>query len=134
LFQKQFWHGHSVKNDICSKASACTFLLKFESNSIKLRNLRGCVMQRREAVRLFREISECISGAFISGMSLTQSNRFKKEFELHINVSLDDKSLKNVQSLVEKHGMILKEDKDKDKGSLFIYASETKPIEMEIIA
>jgi len=61
---------------------------------------------------------------------LTPSNRFKKEFELRINVSLDDKSLKNVQSLVEKHRMILKE----DKGSLLIYASETKPIEMEIIA
>jgi hypothetical protein len=45
-------------------------------------------------------------------------------------VSLDDKSLKNVQSLVEKHRMILKE----DKGSLLIYASETKPIEMEITA
>ena len=87
-------------------------------------------MRRREAVRLFREIGKCIPGAFISSVSLTPSNRFKEEFELRINVSLDDKSLKNVQSLVEKHRMILKE----DKGSLLIYASETKPIEMEIIA
>jgi len=87
-------------------------------------------MQRREAVRLFREISKCIPGAFISSVLLTPNNRFKEEFELRINVSLDDKSLKNVQSLVNKHGMILKE----DKGSLLIYASETKPIEMEIIA
>jgi hypothetical protein len=87
-------------------------------------------MRRREAVRLFREIIKCILGAFISSVLLTPSNRFKKEFELRINVFLDDKSLKNVQSLVEKHRMILKE----DKGSLLIYASETKPIEMEITA
>jgi len=36
----------------------------------------------------------------------------------------------NVQSIVSKHGMILKE----DKGSLLIYGSETKPNGMEITA
>jgi hypothetical protein len=36
----------------------------------------------------------------------------------------------NVQSVVNKHGMILKE----DQGSLLIYGSETKPTGMAIIA
>jgi hypothetical protein len=45
-------------------------------------------------------------------------------------MSFDVKSLTNVQSIVSKHGMLLKE----DKGSLLIYGSETKPAGMAIIA
>jgi negative regulator of replication initiation len=61
---------------------------------------------------------------------LTPISRSKEEFELRINVSLDVKSFMNVQSIVSKHRMILKE----DKGSLLIYGSETKPNGMEVTA
>jgi hypothetical protein len=84
-------------------------------------------MRRREAIRLFREICGCIPEALISCASLTPSVRSNEEFELRINASLDVESLENVQSLVNKYGMTLKE----DKGSLLIYASDTKPIEMQ---
>ena len=87
-------------------------------------------MRRREAARLFSEICECVPDAFINSISLTPSNRSKEEFDLRIKVSLDAKSLTNVQSVVSKHGMILKE----DKGSSLIYGSETKPTGMAIIA
>jgi uncharacterized protein (DUF1697 family) len=84
-------------------------------------------MRRREAIRLFREICRCIPEVLISCASLTPSVRSNEEFELRIDASLDVKSLENVQSLANKYGMILKE----DKGSLLIYASDTKPIEMQ---
>jgi hypothetical protein len=84
-------------------------------------------MRRREAIRFLSEIYKRIPDAHITWVSLTPSARYNEEFELRINASLDVKSLKNVQSLVNKHGMILKE----DKGSLLIYSSETKPIEMQ---
>jgi hypothetical protein len=84
-------------------------------------------MQRREAIRLFSEICKSIPDAYITYTSLAPSARSNEEFELRINASLDVKSLKNVQSLVNKHGLILK----KDKGSLLIYSSETKTIETQ---
>jgi hypothetical protein len=84
-------------------------------------------MRRREAIRLFREVCGCIPEALISCSSLTPRVRSKEEFELRINASLDVKSLENVQSIVNKHGMILRE----DKGFLLICASEAKPIEMQ---
>jgi len=87
-------------------------------------------MRRREAARLLSEICKCVPDAFISSISLTPSNRSKEEFDLRINVSLDVKSLMNVQSIVNKRGMILKE----DQGSLLIYGSQTKPTGMAIIA
>jgi hypothetical protein len=87
-------------------------------------------MRRREAAQLFSEICECVPDAFINSISLTPCNRSKEEFDLRINVSLDVKSFMNVQSIVSKHGMILKE----DKGSLLIYGSPTKPTGMAIIA
>ena len=87
-------------------------------------------MRRGEAARLFSEICECIPDAFISKISLTPSNRSKEEFDLQISVSLDVKSLMNVQSVVNKYGMILKE----DQGSLLISGSQTKPTGMEITA
>ena len=84
-------------------------------------------MQRREAIRLFAEIYKSIPDAYISCVSLTPRARSDEEFQLRINASLDVKSLKNVQSLVNEHGMILKE----SQGSLLIYAPETKPVKME---
>jgi hypothetical protein len=111
---------------------SASFLHELESNSLKLKqrhipNLSGSVMRRREAIRLFSEICGCIPEALISCASLTPSVRSNEEFELRINASLDVESLKNLQSLVNKHGMVLKE----DKGSLLIYKSETKPTEMQ---
>ena len=85
-------------------------------------------MRRREAVKLFKEICECIPEAPISSALLTPNRNSKGEFELRINVLLDGKSLENVKSLVEKHKMNLKE----NNGSLLIYAAEPKPIGMEI--
>ena len=94
----------------------------------QLFSLVGSVMRRREAIRLFSEVCKCLPDAYITCASLAPSARSNEEFELRIDASLDVKSLKNVQSLVNKHGMILKE----DKGSLLICAaSETKPTEMQ---
>ena len=86
-------------------------------------------MRRREAAQLFSEICECVPEAFINSISLTPSNRAKEDFNLRINMSLDAKNLANVQSVVSKHGMILKE----DKGSLLIYGSQIKHDGMAII-
>jgi len=84
-------------------------------------------MRRREAVRLFSEIYKSIPTAYITCASLTPRARSNEEFELRINVSLDAESLKKVQSLVNKHGLILKE----DKGTLLVYAPETKTVETQ---
>ena len=84
-------------------------------------------MRRREAIRLFKEICESIPSAYIKCASLTPSGHSNGELELRINTSLDVKSIKNVQALVNKHGMILKE----EKGSLLIYSCETEPIETQ---
>jgi hypothetical protein len=84
-------------------------------------------MRRREAVRLFSEIYKSIPDAYITCVSLTPRARSNEEFELRINASLDAKSLKKVQFLVNKHGLILKE----DERSLLIYSSETKPIKTQ---
>ena len=90
-------------------------------------NLGGSVMRRREAIRLFADICKCVPDAYMTCVSLTPRARSSEEFELRINASLDVKSLKNVQSLVNKHGMILKQDKE----SLLIYAPEAKPVEVQ---
>jgi len=84
-------------------------------------------MRRREAVRLFSEIYKSIPDAPVTWASLTPTARSSEEFELRINVSLDVKSIKKVQSLVNKRGLILKE----DKGSLLIHAPETKSIQTQ---
>jgi polysaccharide pyruvyl transferase WcaK-like protein len=86
-------------------------------------------MQRREAIALFREISKRIPDAFISCISLSPSKLSKKEFELKMNMALDGRNLKTVQSLVKQYGLRLKE----DKGFLVIYGSETKPLQMPIV-
>jgi hypothetical protein len=94
------------------------------SNNLLCVKLRGSVMRRREAVRLFREICECIPEAPISSALLMPERSSKEKFELRINVALDGKSLQNVKSLVEKHRMNLEE----NNGSLLIYAAEPKQI------
>jgi hypothetical protein len=109
-----------------------SFLHELESNSLKLKtlllaNLSGGLMRRREAIRLFSEIYESIPDAYITCVSLTPSAHSSEEFELRINASLDLESLKKVQSIVNKRGLTLKE----DKGFLLIYAPETKPVETQ---
>jgi hypothetical protein len=85
-------------------------------------------MQRREAVRLFREICKCIPESFVSSISLIPNNRLSEDFQLQINVFLEVQSLKSIQSLVEKQGLILK----KDKGALLISGPEARPMEYKI--
>ena len=79
-------------------------------------------MRRREAVRLFSEICKCIPDVLISYIALTQINRFTEDFELRINMVLDDEKFKDIESIVKRHGMGLKE----DKGTLLIH----EPIEI----
>ncbi len=86
-------------------------------------------MRRREAVLLFREICQYIPDAFISSISLSPNNFYKNEFELRINVVLDAKSLKDIRSVIDKHGLILKE----DNGTLFICGQRKYLSVMEIV-
>lgn len=85
-------------------------------------------MRRREAIQLFREICQCTPDAFISSISLSPNATSKKEFELRINMALDGKNLKNVENIVNKHGLVLKE----LKGALLIYGVEPKLNEVAI--
>lgn len=86
-------------------------------------------MHRREAVRLFKEICECIPDAFISGVLLTSSSTSEEGLSLRINMDLNLQSLKNIRSIVDKHGMILKE----DNGFLMIFGSKKYQTGMEVI-
>jgi hypothetical protein len=86
-------------------------------------------MRRRDAARLFSEICQCIPDASINGLSLSPTPSSKEEFDLRINVFLDDKSLMDVQSIVNKRGMILKE----EPGFLLIQGSRLKPYEKPMI-
>ncbi len=85
-------------------------------------------MRRREAIQLFREICKCMPDAFISSISLSPNTPSKKEFELKISMVLDRKNLKNVETLVNKHGLMLKQ----DNGSLLISGSAPKPNVMAV--
>ncbi len=76
-------------------------------------------MHRREAIRLFRELSKSIPGMSVDAVSLTPIKNVQKEFELRINTSFDRKSLQDIQSVVAKHGLNIKE----DKGTLLISGS-----------
>ena len=87
-------------------------------------------MRRREATRLFREICECIPDAFISSVMLTSNSTSKEELSLRINVNLNRQSLKKIRSIVDKHGMNLKE----DNGFLMIFGFKKYLNGMEIIA
>jgi hypothetical protein len=60
-------------------------------------------------------------GMLVSSISLTPIDRFKHNFELRINTDLSDESLKDVEFIVKKHGMKLKE----DQGTLWIFAVDS---------
>ena len=87
-------------------------------------------MQRREIIRLFREICECIPDSFVSSVSLIPTHFLKGDFKLKIDVDLTQKSLQTVESIVNKHGLFLKE----EPGSLLIYESVPQQKKIEIIA
>jgi hypothetical protein len=62
--------------------------------------------------------------AFVSCISLSPSTLSKKDVDLKINMSLDGMKLQNVKTLVNKHGLGLKE----SQGSLLIYGSRQNEI------
>jgi hypothetical protein len=84
-------------------------------------------MRRREVILLFREISERIPEAYISTLSLTQTENSTKDFGLKIGATLDASNLEKLQTVVTKHGLQFKE----DSGSLLIYGSKQRR-EMQI--
>jgi len=77
------------------------------------------VMQRREAIQLFKDICKCMPDAFISSISLSSNTLSTGDFELCLNLALDGKNLENVEDLVSKRGLRFKE----CHGSVLIYGS-----------
>ena len=87
-------------------------------------------MRRREAIEILREICKCIPDAFVSSVSLSPSAYLENEFELKISVALERKYLRNVEALVQRCGLMLKE----SKGQLLIYGSKRATSEVLIAA
>lgn len=87
-------------------------------------------MQRREAIRIFKEISKCIPDTVVNSVSLVQSESLSKEFELRMNVNLDSRGLRNVRTVVDKHGFNLKE----SEGLLVIYNVAKSAVRKELMA
>ena len=90
-------------------------------------------MERREAVRLFREICECIpDSSMFRSVFLNPQNMAtdvtRRNFELRIDMALDKSSLRCVEDVVKKHKLVMEE----NKGSIVIYAPETS--RMAIVA
>jgi hypothetical protein len=123
--EKQIAMGKMSKTMYSEKLQALIFHLRLRVIHLNSNNriivFTCSVMQRREAIRLFREICKCIPSMLVSSISLTPINRFKHDFELRINADLSDESLKDVEFIVKKHGMKLKE----DKGTLLIFAVDS---------
>lgn len=92
-------------------------------------------MRRREAVEIFKEICECIPEASLSSVFLTNRDTLfefvGENYELRLNVSLDEKFLRKINSIVKKRNMIM-ERKDE---TLLVYAPEIAPskIPLEIV-
>jgi len=90
-------------------------------------------MRRREAILVFREICECIPDVFINSITLSPSMPSLRDFVLRLNMSLNNRNLVSVQSIVNKHGLSMKE----NKGFVLIYGSGTHvthPTEIEMIS
>ncbi len=92
-------------------------------------------MQRRDAVRLFREICECIPDpSVLSCVFLIQRSKpaslGKENFELWINAAFDNPSLRDVQSIVKERKLVLEE----KRRFFVIYEAAPKEPEMEIYA
>jgi hypothetical protein len=87
-------------------------------------------MRRREAIRILKEICQCVPDAFVSSVSLSPKTLSRRDFELRINAALDRRNLMDVETLVRKNGLMLNE----DNGSLLIYGSKTKPSEVQVVA
>ena len=76
-------------------------------------NLPLIVMERREAVQVFREICECIPDlSVLSGVLLRPQNHsgesLKDLFDLQVNAILDAMTMKLVRAVVRKRGLVLK--------------------------
>lgn len=135
VFSANFFSMNIVlKSMFMKKLQPVIFYMRLSVINLSSRDvnisLRGNVMQRREAIRLFREVCECIPDAYISGISLSPNRSSTSGFDLRINVTIDSKSLTNVQSVASKHGMVAKE----DRGSILIYGSQTRSNCVEIMA
>jgi hypothetical protein len=65
----------------------------------------------------------------VNSISLVPNGNLKQEFELRINMALITQNKNNIQTIVNKHGMHLKEFED----SVLIYGSKRKTDEMPII-
>ncbi|MGA2524572.1 MAG: hypothetical protein ABSF65_10530 [Candidatus Bathyarchaeia archaeon] len=87
-------------------------------------------MRRREAIKVLREICECVPDAFVSSVSLSPKTFSRRDFELRINAALTGNNLMDVETLVRKNGLMLNE----NNGSLLIYGSKTKKRDMQIVA
>jgi hypothetical protein len=87
-------------------------------------------VQRREAVLLLREISDCPESNLISCIFLKPQNQaseiFPQTYELYIANSFTKAAIKRIKSIVEKHDLNMKE----SEGYLVIYAPERKILEM----
>ena len=97
--------------------------------------MRDNVVQRREAVRLFREIFECTPNASVfSGVFLLQRSepaRLRMEnIELWISAPLDNTGFRNLRSIVKKRKLVLEE----KRGFYVIYEADPKETEREIYA
>jgi hypothetical protein len=57
-------------------------------------------MRRREAAELFSEICECVPEASVNSISLTSRSRFKEDFDLRIDMSIDPQTLAELESVV----------------------------------
>ena len=92
-------------------------------------------MQRRAAVRLFREICERLPDAsVVSSVILIQRSEPEiigmENFELWINAVLDNKGLRDVRSIMKERKLVLEE----NRGFFVIYEGAQKETEMEIYA
>lgn len=87
-------------------------------------------MRRREAIRVFKEICQCMPDASVSSVSLSPNAVSKTDFELRLRMAIDKKSHDDMVALVSKHGLTLKE----SEGSMLICGSETKPNYIQVSA
>jgi hypothetical protein len=90
-------------------------------------------LQRREAVIVLREICECIPDeSVVSWMFLEPTIKHSaetkgKEYDLHMKMALDKSTRENIESVIRRRGLLLKE----SKGKLIVSAFE-QPIEIAV--
>ena len=93
-------------------------------------NLRGLILQRREAILVLTEICKCIpNDCAVSYMLLSPTknatNPKRKMYDLHIKLCIDDLTRDNIEAVTKRRGLSIR----KDDGNLFVTAME-QPIEI----